>query len=433
MERGAFLNLTIHFLFNLSLLVVLLFVSLLLIEKVRKTPTIDILYFTVSLLICFSFSYSWPEDILLDLRGIPIIIGSLYAGLGPLLGVLAIAIRALSGFDTGFWLSLVFFTFSIILFEKARPWFLGLKPKQRVFWVTFFTAIMSLTQGLPLFNLKQFNEDMDLFLAFMVIQPLGAGMIAYFIEEIDKILGYRKRLLSINNKELVEKMGAAISHEIRNPLTAASGFVQLLQSDHISEKARSQYLSIVKSELKSAEKVIEDYLALPKENEYSINTILVNEELSKVIKTIKLSAYKNNVAVKTKFSNETMILGDRQKFYQSLFNLMKNAIEAMPKGGTLTVQTYTTPSNVTISISDTGEGMSEDQLNRLGEPYFSTKGEKGTGLGVMVVFSVIQAMNGKIHVESKKNMGTTFEITFSSSLAVFETKDKEDVTDFVSN
>ena len=235
-------------------------------------------------------------------------------------------------------------------------------------------------------------------------------------------MGYRKRFLSFDKKDLAEKMGAAISHEIRNPLTSASGFVQLLQSDYISEESRAQYLAIVKSELKSAQRVIEDYLTLSANKDDVINTILVNQELIKVIETISLSAKKNNVLINTSFANESMIIGDRQKFYQSIFNLMKNAIEAMPNGGILTIETYATASNVTISIADTGEGMSEDELKRLGQPYFSTKGEKGTGLGVMVVFSVIRAMNGNIHVDSKKGIGTTFEITFSSSLAVFENK-----------
>lgn len=128
-------------------------------------------------------------------------------------------------------------------------------------------------------------------------------------------------------------------------------------------------------------------------------------------------AQNRSVEIITDFTEESIVMGDSQKFHQSLVNIMKNGIESMSSGGTLTVGTEATPSNVVITIKDTGSGMTDEQLNRLGEPYYSTKGNQGTGLGILVVFSVIRAMNGNIHVESEVGVGTTFELNFRSSLA----------------
>lgn len=127
-------------------------------------------------------------------------------------------------------------------------------------------------------------------------------------------------------------------------------------------------------------------------------------------------ARRNSVKIVSIFSPGEEIEGDKQKFHQCFVNIIKNAIESMPKGGILTVETKRT-TTVSILIKDTGSGMTLEQMTRLGEPYYSTKGSKGTGLGIMVVYSIVRAMNGTIHVESEIGKGTTFKITFPSLLS----------------
>ena len=103
------------------------------------------------------------------------------------------------------------------------------------------------------------------------------------------------------------------------------------------------------------------------------------------------------------------ILGDRRKFEQSLINIIKNGIESMPNGGALEIQTTYKDSLVFIKVRDEGKGMTKNQINRLGEPYFTTK-ENGTGLGMMVSYSIIKGMGGQINVDSKIGSWTSFSI-----------------------
>jgi two-component system sporulation sensor kinase B len=97
-----------------------------------------------------------------------------------------------------------------------------------------------------------------------------------------------------------------------------------------------------------------------------------------------------------------------------MVNILKNGAEAMPKGGTLSISCFEKQNEVNITISDTGIGMTHEQIDRLGEPYYSTKGSNGTGLGMMVSHGIIRAMNGKIFTKSEVGKGTTFRITFPS-------------------
>lgn len=112
-----------------------------------------------------------------------------------------------------------------------------------------------------------------------------------------------------------------------------------------------------------------------------------------------------------KQSTSFFIAGEKQKLNQCLLNILKNCIEAMPKGGDLYFTLVPDHKHIQLYIKDTGVGMDSEQVKRLGSPFYSTK-EKGTGLGMMVVFSVVQAMNGKIDIISEKGIGTTFLLTF---------------------
>lgn len=427
------MELIVYFFFNLSLLIVLLFFGVLWAEKTkeyRSLQFIAITYFIVSIVVCFMFTFQIEGiSIVFDLRKIPFIVGSLYMGLGPFLAAFIIIVRGFFGIDYGFWMTIMYYGGLAILFWRISPWFKKRSPNQRVLFsvgVAFlFSFVQTFTTGV--WHLP--HNSTEVWLAYLVIQPIAVGIISYIIEGITMAIQLRQRTMKSKRLEAVEQMGAAISHEIRNPLTTAIGFVQLLQNDSISRENHTQYLSIIKNELKSAERVIQDYLNFSNPEIKSIEPLLLQEELEQVVQLLQPSAKRNSVKIVSMFSPGEEIEGDKQKFHQCLVNIMKNAIEAMPKGGILTVETKSTPTTVSILIKDTGSGMTLEQVTRLGEPYYSTKGDKGTGLGIMVVYSIVRAMNGTIHVESEIGEGTTFIFTFPSLSPTFlepvETKETE--------
>src|SRR5690606_10720486 len=140
-------------------------------------------------------------------------------------------------------------------------------------------------------------------------------------------------------------------------------------------------------------------------------TISIEKVLQEVLDSYHLMSSLQSIQIKTNFLNTLRVVGDEQRLHQCLVNIIKNAIEAMNSGGILTVETESVGEKVFIRIKDTGIGMNQEQIDRLGEPYYSTKGDMGTGLGLMVSYSIVRAMGGTIHVESKEGAGTCFHLT----------------------
>ncbi|RFU61153.1 sensor histidine kinase [Peribacillus glennii] len=409
------MDITKHFLFNLALLFILLFVCLVWSERSRTKPISKpsaIFYFVSSLWVCFAFSYELSDELRLDLRNIPVVIGGLYMGIGPMLAIVTVLIRAMFGVDLGFLTNLLLYGFLFIFLWRIHPWFWKQTPKNRILYAVILTTLISIATLICMSIVRPSYLRWDIGVAYMVIPPLGVGLISYSIEFLMKNLLIRQHLVKAKKLEAVEQMGAAISHEIRNPLTAALGFVQLLQESDLDEKKRDLYLSLVKGELESAERVIQDYLTFSKPSFHTLEELNVSEELAHVLTILQPLTNQNSVLVETNFSLNGLIKADRQKFHQCFLNLIKNAIESMPDGGVLYIETQSTSSQVTIQIKDSGVGMTRAQIERLGEPYYSTKEVKGTGLGMMVVYSIVRAMKGTIRVDSEPEKGTVFQISF---------------------
>lgn len=411
------MEITKHLFSDLTILIIFLFFSLVLIEKNRKptlTKSLFIILFVILLWTCIQFSYNPVPSARFDLRIIPYVIGSLYLGIGPLLSGLIIIIRGFYGIDTGFFLTAILYVPLAFLLWRLYPWFNHQFPKRRILFSVGLGIILGAVTIAGMEFIKTPDYWFDAWFAYLVIPPLGIGIISYCIEFVRRNIEMRHQLVKAEKLQAVEQMGAAISHEIRNPLTAASGFVQLLQDSYLTKQQQQDYLNIVKEELKAAERVIEDYLTFAKPSLVKIEELNVKKELQQVINILQPIANQNSVKILTDFSVVAFIQGDRQKFRQVFINVLKNAVESMPNGGYLTIGTEFSRNHITIQVKDTGIGMAKEQLERLGEPYYSTKGSKGTGLGMMVVYSIVRAMNGTIKVESEVGVGTTFHFKFST-------------------
>ncbi|MGB8001873.1 MAG: ATP-binding protein, partial [Anaerobacillus sp.] len=201
------------------------------------------------------------------------------------------------------------------------------------------------------------------------------------------------------------------SHEVRNPLTASRGFLQLIESDLESKKTK-EYMELAITELDRATEIMNDYLTFAQPFPEDIEEIDITSEIYHSVSVIQPLATLHDVSITTNIDiKPTYIRSEKRKFHQCLMNIFKNSIEAMPDGGRLSIEALIEESRLRVSITDTGIGMTEDQLSRMGQPFFTTK-EKGTGLGMMVSHSIVNAMNGEIIYVSTPGVGTTVNLVF---------------------
>jgi two-component system, sporulation sensor kinase E len=239
-----------------------------------------------------------------------------------------------------------------------------------------------------------------------IIPGVGMMMLRDITERKEMELQLRKS----DTLNVVGELAAGIAHEIRNPMTALKGFIQLLQGS--IKEDYSMYFNVIMSELKRIESIINEFLVLakPQAVQYQQNDIC--KIMQDTIDLINVQAMMHSVQIIADFAPQLpLIYCEPNQLKQVFINILKNAIEVMPKGGDVTVCIRQSDDNhIRISITDQGCGIPQDKIKKLGEPFYTTK-ERGTGLGLMVSYKIIEEHQGKIDVESEVGVGTTFHIT----------------------
>lgn len=348
-----------------------------------------------------------------DLRYIPLIFGGLYGG--PLitvgLSLVIITFRLYLGSGVGFIATVFVVCIIMVVILFIRKWFHSLKSIER----TSFSVILTLLTAIAAATVSEIMNsrillDTQAWSGYIVAYMIGAWLTSKIVEDVLRHDLVEKQLIRNEKLEAVSHLASSISHEVRNPLTTSRGFMQLLREEDVPDRLKN-YIDIAIEEMDRAEEIIRDYLTFAKPSPEKVENFQVKEELKRALDVVRPLANMNNVIIHSNFCDGE-INGEVSRFQQCFINLYKNAIEAMPNGGDLSVFTEVKNYNMTIIIADSGIGMTEAQLSRLGEPYFSTKGMKGTGLGMMVVYRIIESMNGMIEVESKIGRGTCFIIRF---------------------
>ena len=164
-------------------------------------------------------------------------------------------------------------------------------------------------------------------------------------------------------------------------------------------------------ELDRASSIITDFLTFAKPEMDEFAVLDIADELDKIYAIMSPHASLNGVTLRFDVQDGIRIEGNASRFKQAIINFIKNGIEAMESGGEIVIRAYRQDGQAVIRIRDNGSGMDEEQIAKLGTPYFSTK-TKGTGLGLMVTFRIIEAMNGTISFDSKIGKGTEVTLRF---------------------
>ncbi len=232
-------------------------------------------------------------------------------------------------------------------------------------------------------------------------------------------------------------LAASVAHEIGNPLNALHIHLQLMEREvkklrgdewpaaggkkpasRVPRPAAApeaalkleQYLDVAKGEINRLDYIVTQFLGAIRPMPVQLKLASLNEIVEKTVELLRPEIENRGVTVKTKLArNLTATPVDRTQLQQVLVNLMKNAAQAMTTGGTLTLQTGETADDVWVSVTDTGGGIPQEQINRIFEPFYTTK-KKGSGLGLMIVQRIVRAHNGRIELESHVGRGTTFRI-----------------------
>lgn len=232
------------------------------------------------------------------------------------------------------------------------------------------------------------------------------------ILDIGRDVTERKRteeLLRNSEKlSIIGELAAGIAHEIRNPLTALRGFVQLLQTLY---PATPEYYHVMLSELDRINFIVSELLVLSKPQALLFKSSNLHDILKNVIRLLDSQANLNNVELVPTWCNEDLLIRcEENKLKQVFINIVKNGVESMATGGRLTIETERRDGkHLLIRFVDQGCGIPQEMIPKLGEPFYTTK-EKGTGLGLMVSNKIIRDHEGQLTVHSELGKGTSVEI-----------------------
>ncbi|WP_164779595.1 sensor histidine kinase [Paenibacillus kobensis] len=234
-----------------------------------------------------------------------------------------------------------------------------------------------------------------------------------------RIIAYAQELEQFNRQlqrteklKFISEIAASIAHEVRNPLQVTRGFLQFISGK--SDERSQSHFSIAIDELDRASMIITDFLTFAKpELDTSITELDIQQEMAVIETIMSPLAAMHGTVLQVQSSGGLYVLGNPSKFKQAFMNVVKNSIESIHKkeDGLVSICACEENGMAVIRITDNGEGMSGEQIARLGEPYYSTK-ETGTGLGLMVTFRIIEVMQGTLEFRSEKGQGTEAVVRF---------------------
>lgn len=244
----------------------------------------------------------------------------------------------------------------------------------------------------------------------------GTGDVAGLIgvcQDLSSIKQMELRMRQADRLAAVGRLSANMAHEIRNPLASISGAVEALARDLPPDHTRSQLVEIVLRESARLNQIVGDFLEYARPAPMAAIEINMAEIFDEVLLLIEHRTLPANLKVSREYGESLPTRADPQRLRQAVWNLCLNAVQAMPDGGELRVGAQSLRERggrLQISITDTGQGIAETDLPHIFEPFFSTKPE-GSGIGLALVYRVVEEHGGSIEVRSRVGEGTTFVLT----------------------
>lgn len=234
------------------------------------------------------------------------------------------------------------------------------------------------------------------------------GAVAAY-KDVTELVTLKEHLYEANKFRAIGELVAGISHEVRNPLTVVRGFLQLVETE-----SNQHLIETALQELDRAVNVLTNLLSLanPRRSSEPYSPVRPWQLAMEVVELFALKCMDQGVQVVTEPpSGDTWIAGQRGELRKAIFTLIRNAVKAMPEGGTLTLSFSETAEFVVLSIKDTGAGIPAKVLPMIGNPYYSFETD-GNGFGLTLVNKTLLDHGGHIKVESQEGVGTAFHLYF---------------------
>ncbi|KIH75879.1 histidine kinase [Geoalkalibacter ferrihydriticus DSM 17813] len=227
-------------------------------------------------------------------------------------------------------------------------------------------------------------------------------------EQADQILEIEDQLRRADRLSALGELSAELAHEIRNPLGSISGTAEILQDGMDPTDRRYEFAAILLKEVARLNAVVENFLQFARPERSDRGAFMPSEVLQEVFTLIEGQARKSGVRLSLE-EGAAEILGDRDQIKQACLNLVLNAVQAMPGGGTLSVAQQRDGKFLCLKFRDNGPGIAAADLERIFAPFFTTRAD-GVGLGLAITQRIVRRNGGEIRVESRPGEGTTFSL-----------------------
>jgi len=231
-------------------------------------------------------------------------------------------------------------------------------------------------------------------------------------QDLTAIIKMEEELNKSQRLAIIGEMAAGLAHEMRNPLASISGSIQILKKDVKLSDMDKRLMSIILRGKDQLDNIIKDFLLLARPATGNHEPLLMKEIIEDVVESVQyVPDWMDKIKVRLSFSDSAAIHANRTEMREVIWNLIVNAIQAMPDGGELSIETRNSTDNtphglLEILISDTGCGIEAEYLDEIFEPFYTTK-ERGTGLGLTIVNRIVERHGGTIRIESTPEDGTT--------------------------
>lgn len=222
-----------------------------------------------------------------------------------------------------------------------------------------------------------------------------------------------EEMIQLDRLNLVGQIAAGIGHEIRNPMTAVRGYLQFLNNEKAFRPYR-EIFDLMIEEIDRGNSIITEFLLLARNKAVELESSNLNLIIEALFPLIRVDAVSCDKNIQLELGQVQPLFLDKKEIRQLVLNLVRNGLEAMGTGGTVTIKTYLESGEVVLAVSDQGPGIDQELISRVGTPFFTTK-DQGTGLGLPICYGIASRHNAEIDIQTSP-LGTTFLVRFKPQI-----------------